>query len=411
MLRLPKIYYGWYIVLASAIINGFVGGLSIYCFTSLINPIIAAFGWSLAMVSLASSLRSIESGALSPLMGYLADRLPARRLTIIGVIIVGIGFFLLSQVSSLWMLYLSFLVITLGNSMAVNTVPMTMVARWFRRDVGKATALLSVGVGLSGLLVPVVTILIDNLGWQPTLMLVGGMVWLVGIPLAFVFKDRPGDYGLLPDGGKQPPESAGSVAAEPEGKTLRQAVHTRVFWQVGIALLMKAAGVATLIIHIMPYLDSIGFTRQVAAMVTGALPLTSVPARFLLGWLADRYQVKNVTAMAIAFCGGGLLIFSQVTLETWGLLIAFVVVFSTGLAGMSPLPPTIIRRYFGTRRFGTIFGMQSIFLTVGSMVTPFLTGIVVDAQGNYGGVWQTMGLIVLAGSIIMLMAPRADAGK
>jgi len=400
----PRPYYGWYIVLAGAVLNGFVGGLSIYCFTALVNPFIAAFGWSLAMVSLASSLRSLESGVLNPVVGFLADRVPARRLIISGTLIAGLGLFLLSRVSNIWMFYLSFLIITLGNSLAVHIVPITVVARWFKRDVGKAAGLMSVGIGLSGLLVPVVTMLIDRLGWQTTLAAMAGMVWLVGLPLAFVFRDRPRSDERQSGGAAEETSSVPVVVTTVE-KTVRQALRTRAFWQIGASFMLLAAGISGVVVHIMPYLSSIGFSRTEAAMVAGSLPLVSIPFRFLLGWLADRYQIKRIIALALAGCGGGLLFFSVVSPASWGILIAFIIVFSIGLGGMTPLPPTIIRRYFGVRRFGAILGLMGIFTMAGSLLAPYLTGLVVDARGDYTMVWLVMGAILLAGLVAVLTAP------
>lgn len=399
----PRPYYGWYIVLASAVLSGFVGGLSIYCFTALVNPVIAAFGWSLAMVSLASSLRSLESGVLNPVVGFLADRVPARRLIISGTLIAGLGFILLSRVSNIWMFYLSFLTITLGNSLAVHTVPVTVVARWFHRDVGKAAGLMSVGIGLSGLLVPVVTLMIDRLGWQTTLVAIAVTVWVVGLPLAFVFRDRPRSDEWRPGGAADETPSVPAAAAVE--KTVRQALKTRAFWQISASFMLLAAGISGVVVHVMPYLSGLGFSRTEAALVAGSLPLLSIPSRFLLGWLADRYQLKKVIALAMAGGGGGLLFFNAVTPSSWGMLIAFVVVFGIGLAAMTPLPPIIVRRYFGARRFGTIFGLMGIFTMVGALLAPYLTGLVVDARGDYTQVWLVMGLMLLAGLVAVLTAP------
>ena len=65
----------------------------------------------------AFALATIGSTVLGPIGGFLVDRLGSRRLILIGYIIIGFGFLLLSRVDSLWQFYGVFLVITLGSGL------------------------------------------------------------------------------------------------------------------------------------------------------------------------------------------------------------------------------------------------------------------------------------------------------
>ena len=90
----------------------------------------------------------LKTRKLNPLLGFIVDRWPARRLVFIGAIILGAGIFLLSRTQSLVMLYASFMIIGLGSSLAVQMVPTVVVARWFKHDIGKANGVLAMGMGL-----------------------------------------------------------------------------------------------------------------------------------------------------------------------------------------------------------------------------------------------------------------------
>ena len=61
-LKLFRPFYGWYIVAATFIIGFYVVGIVFYGFTTIFKPIVEEFGWSYAQVSLAASLRGVESG-------------------------------------------------------------------------------------------------------------------------------------------------------------------------------------------------------------------------------------------------------------------------------------------------------------------------------------------------------------
>jgi hypothetical protein len=67
-------FYGWWVVSACFLISLYVGGVIVFGFTALFQPIVEEFGWSYAQVSLAASLIGLETGLLAPLLGFLVDR-------------------------------------------------------------------------------------------------------------------------------------------------------------------------------------------------------------------------------------------------------------------------------------------------------------------------------------------------
>ncbi len=106
-----KVFYGWYIVGASLLITLYTGGVVHFGFTAVFEPIAEEFGWSYATISLASSLRGFEMGLLAPVAGFLVDRWGPRKLIFGGSILICLGFWLLSRVSSLAMFYRAFALI------------------------------------------------------------------------------------------------------------------------------------------------------------------------------------------------------------------------------------------------------------------------------------------------------------
>ncbi len=236
-------FYGWYIVAASAVLMACHGAILMYGFTAFINPIATTFGWSYAQIAFATSLRGLEAGALNPFFGAAVDRWPAKKLVLIGMIVYGLGLFLVGQATSLIMFYLAFLIAALGSSLAVQMVPPTMIARWFRKNIGLASGTLTMGIGIGGLLIPLLVKLIDTYGWQNTLTFLAAGVWVLGIPLSFVFRNRPEEHGLLPDG-KPQDNSKGpdSLSAYDFSTSVREALKMPAFWYIGVATIFQTAG-------------------------------------------------------------------------------------------------------------------------------------------------------------------------
>ncbi len=277
-------FYGWYIVAAITFIGAIIGGTTTMGTTALVNPIAATMGWSYAQISLAMTLRGVESGVMNPFVGVMADRWPARRLVLIGIIITGIGIFFLSQVGNLPMFYASFIIMGIGGSLSLQVVPMTVIARWFKTNSGKAYGVMAAGLAGGGFLIPVVTLMIDTYGWRPFLVGLAVVVLVIGIPLSFVFRDQPKDYSPLTDGKAQAGlDNSRRLPAQDVSKgtdismTVREAIKTRAFWTVGIAFMLQVAGGSAVLLHIMPYLVSLEIERSTASMIAMIISIVSIP--------------------------------------------------------------------------------------------------------------------------------------
>ena len=399
-------YYGWIIVFAGLLMTSCHGAIFIYGFTAFIEPISLSFGWSYAQISLASSLRGIEMGALNPVMGILVDRFPAKRLALSGVILYGLGLLGLSRVNNLAMFYICFLILGLGNSLGFSMVPQTTVVRWFKRDLGKATGLLFMGAGIGGLFLPAVVLLIDTHGWRNALVFLAAGLLVIGIPLSFVFRTRPEDYGLSPDGKRGHQVNGPDGAEAPESsKNVKEALRMRAFWQIGLGTMCQVIAIAAVITHVMPYFASIGLERSVAGVAAMGIPFMSLFARVPFGWLSDIYDKRHIRAISIGFVSIGLFLFWLIDSASFGLIILFVIFTGLGTGGMMSTLLPLFRAYFGTKHFGTVLGLANIFMTIGTITGPPLAGKVYDILGRFDPIWLFLSATAALGAIITATSP------
>jgi sugar phosphate permease len=407
-------FYGWYIVAAITFIGAIIGGTTTMGTTAMVNPIAATMGWSYAQISLAMTLRGIESGVMNPFVGVMADRWPARWLVLIGIIITGIGLLFLSRVNNLPTFYASFIIMGIGGSLSLQVVPMTVIARWFKTNSGKAYGIMAAGLAGGGFLIPIVTLMIDTYGWRSFLVGLAVVVLVIGIPLSFVFRDRPEDYRLLPDGKlKAGLDNSHRLSTQDVSKVtevsmgIKEAIKTRAFWSIGIAFMLQVAGGSAVLLHIMPYLVSLEIERSTASMIAMFISIVSIPSRFTFGWLSDIFKKSYVAAAAIASTGIGLFLFSNVEANSIWIIVGFVIFYGFGRGAQITVMPPLIREYFGPGNFGTIFGLTSIFITVGVITTPPLAGWVFDTRGVYDPIWLIFCGVSMLAAIIMLTLPRA----
>jgi MFS family permease len=396
-----KIFYGWWIVFACFLISLYVSSVIFYGFTAFFEPLVKDFGWSYTQISFAASLRGLEMGLLFPLIGFLVDRFGSRKLIFCGVVVVGFGLLVLSFTQSLAMFYGSFLLLGFGVGGVSSVVSMTVVANWFRKKVGIALGVMMSGFGASGLLVPVIVRLIDVYNWRNTLIILGLGMWSLGIPLSFVIRNRPEQYGYLPDGTSSSAQGGDNEIQDKAVEIgVKEALKDKSFWYLNIAETIRFMALAAVVTHVMPYLSSVGISRASAGLVAGAIPLFSIIGRFGLGWLGDILNKKYVMAMALLSMSLGMLAFGYVQV-TW-LLFLFLVLFSSGSGGSMVLRGAILREYFGRDSLGKILGITMGFASIGGIIGPILAGWVFDTLGSYHLIWFVFcGIIGLAIGLIL----------
>jgi len=390
-----RVYYGWWIVLSCFLMNLYVGGIVFFSFTAFFEPIQREFGWSYTQVSLASSLRGLEMGIFAPIVGFLVDRFGSRKLLLGGSIVIGLGLLILSLTRSLTMFYLSFLLIAFGAGGCTSVVTMTAVANWFQKNIGLALGIMASGFGASGLIIPLIVSLIDRFGWRLTLVILGLGMWAIGTPLSMVVRNRPESSPEGNDPGEKDEFQGPNTEV-----SLREAIKQKSFLFLNVAETVRMMAVTAVVVHLMPYLSSLGFQRSTGGVVAAALPIVSILGRFGFGWLGDRIDKRVALGATFLIMGAGLILFSLVR-DLW-MIVLFLLLFSPGFGGSMVLRGAILREYFGKASFGRMIGIVLGSASVGGIIGPTLAGYAFDHAGSYACVWQALSVICAAAIVLVV---------
>ncbi|MFC1957771.1 MFS transporter [Chloroflexota bacterium] len=426
MIRRKNIFYGWWMVLASAILNFFAGGTFFYGFTVFFNPIRQTFGWSAAATSFAFVFQRLEFGIFGPLTGFLVDRIGPRKLMLPGWGLVGLGFLVMSRIDSLWTFYGSFLLISIGFSFGAFVVIFTAIANWFSRRRSRALTYIFVGFGASGLLVPLLALSIEQFGWRTSLIILGIGAWLIGIPLSMLMRHKPEQYGYLPDGeptttASEPVDvsnlnSSSEILEPASGSTIvdftvKTALRTRAFWLLAFAFFFQHIGTSAVMIHIVPYLESVRVPTAIAATAVTGMTLSSLIGRLGFGFLGDFFNKRYLIAIALVLQASGIFIFSFIDMDRAWLIVPFLLTYGPGYGGVIPVRPALQADYFGTKNFGTIMGLMATIGMVGGLASPVVAGWIFDTMGSYNLAWKLFALITLPAIPLVLLAkpPKAKA--
>ncbi|MBN1255898.1 MAG: MFS transporter [Deltaproteobacteria bacterium] len=397
-------YYGWYFVIACSLISVYTSGTLYLGFTAAFEPIAREFGWSYTQISLAASLRGLETGLLVAVAGMLMDRWGPRKLVSSGAILSGLGLILLSQIQSLTMFYVSFVFIAAGLTTASTSLLMSAVAKWFRKRVGLAMGLAASGVPLGGLLLLLVTWVIDTCGWRQAMIIMGVGMWAIPLPLSFLLRHRPEKYGYLPDGEVQSPladkEQTITTPSQEANFGAKAALASGTFWFIAVAFLFHGLPVSAVMTHIMPYFSSLGMARSTQSTIACAVPLVTIIGRIGFGWLGDRIDRRWVAFLAFLLTGLGALMLAFSAFGWLWPIPIFILAFGIGWGGGVPMLSGLLAGYFGRERLGTIIGLAGSFLMLGQLIGAPLAGWIFDTFGGYQRAWFLLAGVVSVASIL-----------
>lgn len=400
-----RIFFGWYMVAASVVANTIFSAAYFQGFGVLILPIERTFGWDRWVISAAMSLRQLESGIVSPAVGFLLDRFSARKLIFWSAVISGLGFIGLGFTSGIVMFFLCFVVISLGASGVSHAVTWpVIISRWFRRNRGLATGIAVTGPIFGSPIVILNTQIEEAYGWRVVLFGYGILI-LVGITLlSMLVRDRPEPYGLRPDG--DPPEDsvtkehhAGSQRRIDAGLTMHAVFRTKEFWLFTSYLSGTFAVNSAVQGHMIPYFQQdIGLSAAWAAVVMSMVFVISGIGRIGGGYLLDRMDYRLVLAVVAAMMGLGLLYLQVLPVKTVWATLPFAVMFGVSFGCLVPMRGTVGSIMFGTRTIGGILGLLQGGPIAAGVIGPFVMGLIFDVNGNYStAIW---GLIVISALMI-----------
>lgn len=313
-----KLFYGWWIVAAGSFFNLLVYGTFYIGFTAFFDPLRNNLGWSSAKTAAGISIQQLVFAICVPCIGIVFDRLGPRKLALSGMLVAGVGFALMSRTQSPGFYYTTFLIVAFGLGVAWLGPPMYTVSNWFIRKQSRALGILMAGSSLGGFLVPLLVPLISKTGWRVGLMIVGIVYVAVGIPLSVIFRHRPEQFGLLPDGdapgeptpdqSKQPASalSSQSSAAPVRGATVfeenfspKETIRTGAFWLIVVSLMLSQFVMTAVSTLEMPHLENIGISRKYAGIAVTFTYLCSLPGILIGGFLGDILEKRYLLASAI----------------------------------------------------------------------------------------------------------------
>ena len=394
--REGKLFYGWVIVVGMLLLMMANMGIIYNCYSLMLKTICAETGYSRQQVSFVQTIISAANMLFALFSGRIYRHInPLRLMKIASFAMIG-GYIAFSFCEHLLAMYAMAILFSAGYS-ACCQVPISMiVSNWFIKKRGMAVGIAMGGSGLTAVfLSPLINAWLQQLGWQMTMRILGGIMGVITLPVIFgLLRYQPADMGLAPYGAEELAEEPASALQE-QGPLFREVYKTPLFIMLALCAFANTLNANALAQLPQPYLTDIGYSNEATAIFVSIYMGALAVGKFLLGALFDRLGVRRATFVANGCLFLGLLgmVFAKIPAFLPLIVLGIALGSSFGTVGQ----PLIVRGVYGGRDYATIYGFMLACNNLAVMFSPQVNAFVFDTCGSYQPilvVWLVLSLVV-----------------
>jgi MFS family permease len=352
----------------------------------------AEFGVARSAASVPYTVTMICFGFGSLVMGRLSDRFGIVFPVTGAAVLLGIGYAVSSQATSLWQFALAHgLLVGVAGSATFGPL-IADTSLWFTRNRGMAVAVIASGSYVAGTLwPPVVQHFIANAGWRTTYQGIAIFCVATMVPLALFLRRRS---PLTETAAAGAPAAAWS--ARPLGMS-PAALQTVLI----VAGLSCCVAMSMPQVHIVAYCSDLGHGAARGAQMLSLILGFGVVSRLLSGWICDRIGGRRTLLLGSSLQALALVLF----LPFDGLVPLYIVSSLFGLfqGGIVPSYAVIVREFFPPEQAGVRVSAVLMATVFGMALGGWISGAIFDLTGSYqaafvnGILWNLLNIAIAVG--------------
>src|SRR5512140_2710730 len=274
----------WWRVVGGLLMNLALG--SLYAWSVFVAPLEKEFGWKRADTSSVFGWAVIVFALSFIFAGRLQDRLGPFKVSLVGSVLLTVGFVLCAYTTSLTYLIVCFgILVGIGNGFGYAT-PIPVMAKWFPDKRGLAVGLAVAGYGGgSAIFGPMANLwLIPQYGWRTTFTILGVIFFVMTLVGAFLLHNPPAGYSVPGWAPASKPKSLATTYEFSPGETLR----TPTFYFMWIAYALGTFGGFMVISQLVPFAKSMQIPAGALTAITLVIGAAgNASGRILSGWMSD----------------------------------------------------------------------------------------------------------------------------
>jgi OFA family oxalate/formate antiporter-like MFS transporter len=377
---------------------------SLYAWSVFVAPLEKEFGWTRANTSSVYTWAIVVFALSFVLAGRLQDKYGPFRVSMIGCILLTLGFLLSARTTSLTYLIISFgVIVGLGNGFGYAT-PIPVMAKWFPDKRGLAVGLAVGGYGAgSAIFGPLANLwLIPTYGWRATFTTLGIVFFVMTFAGALLLKNPPAGYRPA---GWIPATSSKAAATTYEFKP-GQMWRTPTAYYMWIAYALGTSAGQMVISQLVPFARSMAIptaTLQTMTLIVAATGNAS--GRILSGWMSDALGRLNVLRLMIGISAAAMpLLYLTGANPAMLFIMVFVVYWCYGT--QLSVNGSATSDFWGTKNAGINYGLLFTAWGVAGIIGPRIGGQLFDKYKNYQAAFYTAAVLAVIALVFELMARR-----
>ncbi|WAC06832.1 MAG: OFA family MFS transporter [Thermodesulfobacteriota bacterium] len=393
---LPAEQGRWLFVLLGLVINLCIG--SVYAWSVFRKPLEATFNVGATQSGMPFTVFLAFFALLMPFAGKLLDKYGPKLISIIGGIVVGLGWILSKNASDMTFLTITYGVIAGAGVGIVYGAPIAVATRWFPDKKGLAVGLTVLGFGLSALITaPLARKLIAAHGPLPTFGILGVAFLVITVILAFPLRFPPS--GWKPAGWTPPPAAAAGAGYNVSGM-----LSTPTFYGLWICYIIGAlAGLMAIGISSPCAQEVVQCDAATAAGLVSIFAIFNGVGRPIFGWLTDKITPRGSAIVSFIIIIAASAIMLQIGAGCTGLYTVAFCGFWLCLGGWLAIAPTATATFFGTQFYAQIYGVVFSAYGLGAIIGNLACGRIRDLTGSYTNAFYLTGGLAVLGIVVAFL--------
>ncbi|WP_296341178.1 MFS transporter [Reyranella sp.] len=367
-------------------------GLVYYTFPLFIGPMEQELGWTRSSMFGALSAGLLTAGLCSIPVGAWIDRGHGRLLMTGGSLLAAVLLLVWSRVESLPVFYAMWIGLGVCQAVILYEPAFAVITRVYGPRYKQAILLMTFLGGLASTFgIPFTQLLIERIGWRPTLEVLAAINLGVALLIHWLFVPGPREEAV-PIAEPQPQVEGAAKKKSP----LATAVRMPAFWGLVVAFAGYGLAFSAMSFHLIPLLEARNVPIAVVMAIIALIGPMQVVGRVLL-----MVGQRHVTTIQL---GAGIYFAFPISMamlatgisDVYGLIL-FAIIYGVANGLITILRGMAVPEFIGPEGYGVVSGALTMPTNVMRAAGPLLASLIWGAFGGYTPVlWGLAGIMLIA---------------
>lgn len=396
-----KFYYGWWIVIAAAILCGLVYSGIVSVTGVFLMPVTTDLQLPVAGYSFYLTIMSITNIITLLVISKFLNEKTIKKIMIAAGILGVLSFIGFSMAKSL--LYFYIFAIPQGFCFGAFTMTpcQTLVSNWFGEKArGRAMSLFLAGmsiitVGLMNLL----NFVILKYGWKMGYIVLAIAVAVCVLIAAKVIVWSPAQKGVKRVGDLDAEELKAMQNTELRGISFGEALKRPITWIAFLSCTLAVIVSSSILQHGIATIIMGGYSQTKATALISAMSLVMMVTGPIVGIICDKFRLSVAAVGTSLFFAIAVVGLAYAGTAGWGIPL-FVIGYIFGVPAINIISPLMMGHMYGEKDLGKLIGYVNVFVGLGGAFGAAAVGALFQKFGTYQPAWLIMSGVLAVAAII-----------